>query len=325
MTVSATAPVMHPARTAVEGLFTGGKAILNSTDGATRVAELVLGVFAAIGHFFKTLPESLVRLGDGLATFLDLASIVSIVKRCKDWFVSDEGKMMWQKAWHQIAATACLTGAHIINFVKFLSTTLKAFSLGKILAPLSIVGNSLMVGFGVFDLIGNSIRHREITKEMPKALAKLAAWEQKANGAPNQVEWQTLVTDKVDLWKQRVEKYTKTNDPKLESATKMLSQWNAGVACKDDASVKAFCGKKVEQLKVVVDNLKTERTKKIVCIASNVALVALMLISVALAFFNPAALIVAGLAAAILYSGIDVTEFFTDTFMNKKTVPQIAA
>lgn len=318
------APTMHPVRQGVEGFFTAGKAILNSTDGLSRVSELCLAIFAAIAHFAKSIPDAFVRLGDAMNTFLDLTSIVSIIKRCKDWFVADaDGKMMWHKAWHQICSTVCLTAAHVISFVKFLATTLKVFSLGRLLAPLTYAFQGFMGGFGIFELISNSIKCHKANFGLPRAEKNKLAWEHHAEGMQVK-EWQTLILKKIEACEERLRTY-KQSDPKHASAIRLLQELDSAYECTDSEEIKAFCKDKVKQLQVVVDNHKVDRTKSIVLIIYAVALTVLMAISLVLAFYNPLALIVTGLIASILYSGVDVTEFMVDTFLNKTEVPKVAA
>lgn len=312
----------NPVAVGTSRFFKGGKELLNSTDGLTRFSELCLAVLATLSHFLKSVPDAVVRFGRVVETFLDYTAIVSLIKRGKDWLSDDKGVMLWQKAWHKITATACLTGSHIIGFVKFLSTTLKAFELGKFLAPLSFVSNALMVGFGVFDLVGNSLKLRQGAKDKQVADGKLALWEKRAQGMALP-EMQTIAAAKSAHWAQKVTQCKSENNPKLAKAERMLAQWTAAQACQNDAEVKTFCNKKVEQLKVVIDNTKTEKTKTAVATAANVLLIALMVLSCVLTFVTPAALALVAMFVAISYSSMDVTEFLTDAFLKSRKVPVI--
>jgi len=323
---------MSPARQGAEAFFQGSATLLNSTDGLTRISEFSLGVFSMIAHFFKSLPESFVIFGGYLEKFVDLTCIVSIAKRCRNWFVADkDGKMLWHKAWDQITTIACLTAAQVIGFVKFLSTTLKIFELGRALLPLSIASNVLFAAFSAFDMVGNvkGLKSAESGKE--KAERDQRTWASRVNMTDKQ--WVAKVAQQQKLWANRVITHTNANDSaKLAVAKAKVEQWaearktisNGLLGTVNKPLMQTFCNRKVEQLKVVASNQNTEKTKSILGIVYNVALIALMILSTIMAFLvPPAGLVIATIATAIVTSGFDVVNFFAENFMKGQEVKAV--
>lgn len=313
-------PAMSPVRQGAEAFIQGSATLLNSTDGLTRISEFTLSVFSLFEHFFKTLPDGVLRFGKSLDNFLDLTPIVSIAKRCKNWFVSDkDGKMLWHKAWYKITSTSCLTAANAISFIKFLSTTLKVFELGKALLPLSIASNALTAGFALFDLVDSANDLNENFQHSAKMKHGLKKWEGRVKTI-NPDDFKELVAKQQVIWTNKAA----VESPEKEKAVAKLKQWTDASKLTSDAEIKEFCSKKVSQINTVLENNTGERTKSWLTIANNIALIALMALSIALTFvIPPAGLILATLLTAVATSGLDVAGFFAEQFIKPKDVKAV--
>lgn len=317
------APAIHPqGQLAVQATTT----LLNNVEGWQRTSEFVLSIFAMIGHFFKELPEGIVRLGDSLSVFVNLTVIPAVARRLKNWFVADSnGKFLWQKAWHNIAFIACLTAAHLTCFAKFLSTTLKVYDLGKAALPVSVGGNLLFGAASAFDLVNNAVDIKSATEKNTVADKRILKWDKHAK-AFNKADWDTTVQKQVDLWNSKLVNSKKANNAEgIVQADAKLKLWTDVKNCQDEDRLKAFSNRKVSQWNDIKFNQNCTKTNAWVLVAFNIAIIALTVLSTLLALINPAnlpnAVTIATLVAASVSSGLDTSQFLVEeVFFKKKDV-----
>jgi hypothetical protein len=308
--------------------------VVSKVEGWKQISDLALVVFAFMEHVWRVVTPTLTTFGTCLSTMLDLASIIDVMKRVKNWACPDEdGQMLWQKAWQNIAAMSCVTAHHALNFITFLGTTLKVFNLGAALLPVSILNHLSNAGYGVFDVWTTKIKINETNNKIDKlaqakekwaARARMFAIAEKEIPREGLAKWTKLVGDQKAAWKDKVTVLKASGESaKLSQAMAKATQWT--ILQKAEVSdVKAFCNKKVELLDTKIVNEKKEKTKSWAAIAFDVALVALSVFAIVMACITPIWIATTiFLAVAFVTSGLELTGSFLDEILKPKELPTV--
>lgn len=309
--------------------------VVSKVEGWKQISDLALVVFAFMDHVWKVVSPTLTTFGTCLSTMLDLASIIDVMKRVKNWACPDEdGQMLWQKAWQNIAAMSCVTAHHALNFITFLGTTLKVFNLGAALLPVSILNHLSNAGYGVFDVWTTKIKINETNSKIDKLAHAKEKWAARAKmyaeidkAKPEEVAaFQALMEKQKTAWKEKVTvlKSSGENDKKISQAMAKATQWTVLQQVSTETDLKAFCSKKVELLDTKISNEKREKTKSWAAIAFDVALVALSVFAIVMAFVTPIWMATTiFLAVAFVTSGLELTGSFLDEILKPKELPTV--
>jgi hypothetical protein len=299
--------------------------VFTSTDGFTKVAQLAADIFSIIEAMCIAFAESIKAVGTTLKAFLDLTSIVSLFKRCKEWFLPDEdGKMFWQRAWQAVASLACLTGSNILTFINFLATTLKVVNLGKALAPCALLGNVLTIFSSSFDIWQSANKLSDVSAKTAKAVAAKEEWsglvKDLSAGSPLPQKWIGTIQKQKAIWDRCIKNCQNGDVTKLQHAQSERACWEALEKNPDGAEAKAFCNRNIVKLEVELDQHRITKIKNWVYIAASVALIALTIICIVMSVVTPAGILIALLVAGVAASVSDLTSYLLDEFLKPRKV-----
>ena len=318
MTIIASNSIRQQFATGVATVITTTNTICTSTDGFSKVADIVLAIFAYIKHTGQSISGALNTLGTSLEGFSELTGIISLVKRCKDWFVPDEkGKMMWQRAWQEMSGTVCSTVSSILSFIIYLANTLKVYSLGIALGPLSLINSTMSIGSSAFDIWDNAKNLQTVAIKTAKAIAEIEIWKREISMIDRENElsgsWINLVQKKKGIWTDRIKTFSISPDDKEKLAKAIIKKenWESLEKCSSSVA-KKISERQVVVLKTQIHNHHIAGVKSKMTIALDVMFIALSVLSIIAAFALPGGLVLAMLLGGIVASVSDLSYFILD-------------
>lgn len=299
---------------------TGVVNLFSKVDTLKKISEVTTAIFDFLEHMGHKLGNACKALGTTLSHFVDLCSVVAVLKHIKNWTCPEDGKMLWQQAWQGVVSMVCLTAYDVLTFVKFLGTTLKVFDIGLALTPVKLGINAFLGTFALFDtwvkankLVANSSEMDEL-QQTRKMCAEIK--QDFDNGrSPNLTQRSTDLDAQIKV-------HTASGDQKklktVEKMKSLVDDWiqNAGRTLGMQAE------RKIEILDPQIANLKISNTKTWVGIAANVTLIALMALCIVTAFVAPAWVTMAVLlGSAITANALDLTTSVVDEYLVPQQVP----
>lgn len=308
--------------------------VAGSVEGLKQISDVGSIALTFIAHAWGVVLPSLTMLGTCMSNFLDVASAVDMVKRLKNWACADDsGKMMWEKSWQHVAAISCVTFHHLFNFLTFLGTTLKVIALGAAALPLSVLNQVSNFGYGVFDLWTMSMEIKEVKEKMVNISKAKDKWAKRAtevvvkddSGCTYTSDWSKKLEERQIFWKNRVVTLAKTSNEKekLSKARARLLQWSTLKDCSPEETQK-FCNKKVEHLKLNLENHNKMTTKAWVTAAFDAALVAFSIFAIVMMFVTPIWMATTVfLISAFVTSGLELSTTIVDKALKIKDLQPV--
>lgn len=292
-------------------------------DGINKTSDLINNVITLIRQIVENIPTFVTVAANVLDVTIGVTSLICLAKYTYTLFATTAEGLSYcaKNSWQMVATLVSLIFAKAFSAVHFLNT-MKVFQLGSAIATIAIIGNAFILAASTFEVwaLGNTIHDSSNQEE--KLGSRIDQW---IHWADEREDVGTAGIElKIQRWNEKIQTYIDdggSDSEVLENMNKKKAVWENLKTC-SDADYKEFCDNKIEKWKIAKENEAITQKKAWVMIATNIAIVALVILTLVFPaptlFLTMVSIASVGVAAASL----DLTAYILDRIWQTGDLPE---